>query len=266
MGIETTFTFDQKPSSSDKGRDLLGPLRGFVGNHHRHTWRGKGLNLIWRPNFGNESGPLDHFLQLHITDEILSFTDVTGKSGIANRGAHQKSIFLGGLAYLQTIYDGYDHSGQHVEPGVWANVPATANPKEDPTVVRMGTIPHGATFNLQGTAATITSKPQFDIASILPFKIDSPDDGHTGIVALEEGVLPIAKPSLSRTPASQLPGLTDAQFANPNLLLSQVIDQQTFVRPTTVLKVTSDTSAQSVPDVGGGTENTAFLTGKGDDP
>jgi hypothetical protein len=264
MGFEATFTSDHKPSTSaTEGFDLLGLLRGFVGNHHRRTWRGKGFNLIWRPNFENESGPLDHFLQLHITDESLSFTDITGKSGIANRGMNQKSIFLGGLAYLQTIYDWYDHSPQHVEPGVWANVPATIDPKEEPTVVRMGSIPHGTTFNLQGTAATIASRPDFGIARIFPFKMGSPDDGLTGIVRLMEGWLPLARPSNSRTPANQLAGLTDAQLANPHLLLSRVIDHQTFVRPTTVLKVTSDTSApKSVPDVGGGAQSIAFLTGK----
>jgi hypothetical protein len=263
MVINTTFTFDQKPSTSfAKERDLLGPLRGFVGNNHCRTWRGTGLNLIWRPNFGEESGGLDHFLQLNVTDELLSFTNITGKSGIVNRGLNQQSIPLGGLAYLQTIYDRYDHSGQHAEPGVWTNVPATTNPKEPPTVVRMGSVPHGTAFNLQGTVGTIASKPDFDIASILPFTMESPDNGRTGIVRFKEGWQSLAEPSKSRTPKSQLAGLTDDQFTNPHLLLSQAINHQTFVRPTIVLKVTSDTSPpQSVPEVGGGTDNIAFLTG-----
>jgi hypothetical protein len=117
MTIDTTFTFHHKRSARTlkaktlpAGRDLLGPLRGFLGNGHRRTWRGRGLNLIWRPNFDREFGPMDFFLELNLTREIMAFKDVAGKTGIANRGSLQKSIFLGGLAYLQTVYDRFDNS------------------------------------------------------------------------------------------------------------------------------------------------------------
>jgi hypothetical protein len=57
--------------------------------------------------------------------------------------------------------------------------------------------------------------------------------------------------------------LTQDQLTNPNLFLEQAVAGLTFVS-TTVLTVSSDTSAaSSVPDVGGGTENIAFLVGKG---
>src|SRR6516225_7620937 len=78
--------------------------------------------MIWRPNFQNQSGTKDFFLELNFTDETLSFIDITG-TGIANRGFLQTQIFLGGVSYLQTINDKFDNSGQHFEPGVWANVP-----------------------------------------------------------------------------------------------------------------------------------------------
>jgi len=110
--------------------------------------------MIWRPNHGGQSGPQDFFLELNFTDETLEFTDITGATGIANRGFLQDDIPLGGFAYLrgfaylQSITDSFDGTGQHFEPGVWVNVPSITNPNEPPTIVRMGSIPHGTTINL----------------------------------------------------------------------------------------------------------------------
>jgi hypothetical protein len=120
--------------------------------------------MIWRPNHGGQSGPNDFFLELNFTDETLEFTDITppGSDGIANRGFLQHDIPLGAVAYLQTIKDSFDGSGQHFEPGVWTNVPATTNPNEPATIVRMGSIPHGTTINLQGRAFSAPNpKPVF---------------------------------------------------------------------------------------------------------
>jgi hypothetical protein len=237
--------------------DLLGPLRGFVGDQPERHWKGTGFNLIWRPNFGNQFGGKDFFLELNLTDETLDFRDITG-SGIANRGSLQGDVALGGLGYLQTICDHFDNSPQHFEPGVWANVPKTDNPDEPSTVVRMGSIPHGTTFNLQGTGFPVP-RPQFETASITPFKVGSRDDGNTNLVHFDEE--DITKPSSSRTDLSHLAGLTQPHLTNPNLFLSEVIDAQTPIS-TTVLAITSDTSApNSVPHSGGGTDDIAFLTG-----
>ena len=108
-------------------------------------------------------------MQLNLTDEELDFIEITG-TGIANRSFFERTITLGGIAYTQAIKDSFDQSGQHFEPGVWAHVPQTANPKEPSTIVRMGSIPHGTTINLQGTATqTVATKPTFDPASITPF-------------------------------------------------------------------------------------------------
>jgi hypothetical protein len=177
MPIVTNFAFRQFAPAPP--RDLLGPLRGFVGNQTERSWRGTGFNLIWRPNFGDQFGGKDFFLELNLTAEMLEFRDISG-SGIANRGSLQGDVALGGLGYLQTILDRIDNSPQHFEPGVWANVPQTDNPAEPPTVVRMGSIPHGTTINLQGTGFP-APRPQFSTASITPFGAGSPDDGQTNL-------------------------------------------------------------------------------------
>src|SRR2546423_10377005 len=122
MPIETDFTFDQQiaPRAAAPA-DLLGLLRGLVGtdlDKPQREWKGKGFNMIWRPNHG-QSGPKDFFLELNFTDETLAFTDITGNNGIANRGFLQNDIPLGGVAYLQTIKDRFDATRQHFEPGVW---------------------------------------------------------------------------------------------------------------------------------------------------
>ncbi len=276
MPIDTSFAFNHAHPAGTRAAvlgapgapsDLLGLLRGFVGTapaeKPQRTWTGTGFNLIWRPNFGEEFGSKDFFLELNLTTEILSFTDITGPTGIANRGFLQKGIFLGGIAYLQTVNDSFDGSGQHFEPGVWANVPATSDPAEQQTVVRMGSIPHGTTVNLQGRAFT-APQPVIIPTSITPFAIGSPDDGETGLVHFPEEDLSIA--SDSRTDLARVAALTQAQLANPNLLLTEAIAGQT-ITSTTVVIIGSDTSAAaSVPDAGGGTDNIAFLVGKGTPP
>jgi hypothetical protein len=265
MPIDTDFAFGHKFAAAAAAPvDLLGPLRGMVAKSRQRKWEGTGFNMIWRPNFKNQSGPKDFFLELNFTQEIIEFTDITG-TGIANRGLLQTEIALGGLGYLQQIRDRFDNSAQHFEPGVWAHVPATTDPTEGTTVVRMGSIPHGTTINLQGEALSVP-KPQFQAASITPFQIGSPDDGKTNLVHFDEEDL--TKPSASRTPLNHVAGLTQAHLSNPNLFLSEAIkNAKQDILSTTVLTVKSDTSApNSVPDAGGGTENVAFLVGKGAPP
>jgi len=276
MAIETDFSFAQQAiprgdfsaKSAKVEGDLLGPLRPLVGlpkdgdQQAKRKWKGKGFNLIWRPNFGGEFGPKPFFLQLNLTDEELDFTEITGR-GIFNRSLFEHTIKLGGIAYTQAIKDRADQTGQHFEPGVWAHVPPTANPKEPPTIVRMGSIPHGTTINLQGTATPpMATKPTFDPASITPF-VGNTDDGETALVhhLFEEDFR--RDNNLSRTCKSRLPGLTYYHLKNPNLFLSDALVNQK-VHSTTILRLRSDTSrVGSIPDVGGGTDNIASLTGKG---
>ena len=219
--------------------------------------------MIWRPNFGDEFGTKDFFLQLNLTTEKIDFTDITGPTGIANRGFFQKGIFLGGLGYLQAVNDSFDNTGQHFEPGFWANIPATAIPNEKPSVVRMASIPHGTTINAQGFGLT-APQPLINPTTITPFAIGSPDDGVTGLVHFPEEQLAI--PSTSRTDLSRVASLTQAHLSNPNLFLTEVVAQQTILS-TVVLIISSDTSVPgSVPDAGGGIDNIAFLQGSGAPP
>jgi hypothetical protein len=204
-------------------------------------------------------------LELNLTKETLDFTDITGTTGIANRGSLQPDIFLGGISYLQQVFDAFDGSGQHFEPGVWINVPNTTNPSEPTSITRMGSIPHGSTINLEGVAFTAPA-PLISSASIVPFAVGNPDDGASGLVHFPEETL--ATPSTSRTPLNRLAGLTQPHLTNPNLFLQDALAGQHIVS-TTVLIVASSPSlmppaAPPVPphvDVGGGLANIGFLTG-----
>ncbi len=250
MGVETDFSFAHAlPASASLAAppDLLGLLRPFVGpsvdgKDAKRSWKGTGFNMIWRPNFGGEFGPQDFFLQLNFTEEQLDLTEITG-SGIANRSLFEKTVVLGGAAY-------------QIE-----------NPTEPATVVRMGSIPHGTTINLQGIAFQV-GQPIIDDASITPFRIGSPDDGHSGLVPFpnEED---FTKDSPSRTDRARVASLTPQQLKNPNLFLTQAIAGQKIVK-TTVLQLSSAAPDEAVgpprPDVGGGLANIAFLEGKGNPP
>ena len=124
----------------------------------------------------------------------------------------------------------------------------------------MGSIPHGSTINLQGQAVSVPA-PKFDASSIVPFQIGSPDDGATNLVHFPRR--DADEPQSVSHGSHQVASLTQLQLSNPNLFLSQALANQT-VLSTTVLSVTSDSSApQATPDAGGGTDNIAFLVGKG---
>ena len=235
MPIQTNFRFNQIRDQANLQRmaissqDLLGQLRGFIGVNHTRTWSGPGFNMIWRPHNKEAPNPKDFFLELDVTKETLSFTDITGPQGIANRGLLQPDIALGGLAYQQEVSDvtRVPPKPLHFEPGVWASVPTTTNPAEPQTVVRMGSIPHGTTINAQGTAFDSPSgQPLFNAASIQPFKIGSPDDGVTDIVAFDEAAQPLSMSLPARTILDDVVGLTDAHFQNPTLILSDVVATQ----------------------------------------
>jgi hypothetical protein len=227
--------------------------------------------MIWRPHNKEAPNTQDFFLELDVTKETLSFTDITGPQGIANRGLLQGDIALGGLAYQQEVSDVtiVPPKALHFEPGVWACVPSTTNPAEPQTVVRMGSIPHGTTINAEGTGFDSQSgQPVFSSASIKPFTIGSPDDGVTGIKAFDEATKPLSVNFPSRTALNDLVGLTDAHFQNPTLILSDVVTGQQ-VLSTKVFIITTDVATPSTPQApnlgspkeGGGTDNIGFLVG-----
>ncbi|WP_284123695.1 heme-binding protein [Parerythrobacter aestuarii] len=272
MPIDTNFRFSHDhnqplgaealKSLTEDGTDFLQLLRGLVGSEPadqpRRVWQGTGFNMIWRPNFGGQSGNTAHFLQLNMTGETLSFTDISGDTGIANRSLFEKDIFLGGAAYLQEIVDTFDNSGQHFEPGVFNLVPATTDPNEPVTVVRMGSIPHGTTINMQGIAFEVV-EPRIDPVSITPFVIGDP----TSLVPFPEEDLSNALDS--RTDLARVPGLDQAHLDDPNQFLRDALDGQTIDR-TVVIQLTTRAADPIPPEVGGGVANIAFLEGTENGP
>jgi len=132
----------------------LGLLQDLAG-----TWKGKGFNLVARPNFHDST---DLYLQLNQTRETLKFDPIG--SSIPNRGFGQDDIELFGLTYLQQISDAASDGALHIEPGIWVTQPATTFPPESATapaqlVARMGTIPHGNSLLAEGIAAPFTGAP-----------------------------------------------------------------------------------------------------------
>jgi len=219
----------------------LGPLAALGGE-----WGGKGFNVIWRPN---STPGQDRFLELNLTEDSINFTAISG--AIPNRGLLQPDINMFGLTYMQQISDANLAAGLHIEPGIWAVVPATSDPAEGATVVRMASIPHGTTILAQGTATTTAGPPVIPNNNILPFFIGNP----ASVFHFPEQNL--ATPTTFRSPPAQLVGITQGMVDNPNSVLQAAIAGQTILS-TTTLQVSTKPSA---PVVGGGTANTAFLAG-----
>jgi len=132
----------------------LGLLQDLAG-----TWKGKGFNLIARPDFHDKT---DLYLQLNQTRETLKFDPIG--SSIPNRGFGQDDIELFGLTYLQQISDAAFDGALHIEPGIWVTQPNTdfpseSVPKPEQLVARMGTIPHGNSLLAEGIAEPFTGPP-----------------------------------------------------------------------------------------------------------
>jgi len=177
----------------------LGPLAFLAG-----SWRGPGFNAIWRPD-NPESLPLTtpvdqtkRFLELNLTHDSFDFHVIPGV--VPNRGLNpQTDLSPYGLHYLQRVSDadpapspkvlppGYSTTaGQalHIEPGLFMNVPAaipgTPSPGNVPTIVRMGSIPHGVTVLMQGPnpgTKPIPGKP--NIPPLTPFS--TPGNVYPGL-------------------------------------------------------------------------------------
>jgi hypothetical protein len=191
-----------------------------------------------------------------LTEEEIEFTDITGL-GIANRSLFERTVALGGVAYVQSIIDSGDvkRTGQHFESGVLAHVPGTSIPKEPATVVRMASIPHGTTINLQGTAETVKA-PIFEPESITPFIFD---DSSALVRFFEED---LDHCSRSRTERSRVPTLTKEKLRNPNLFLAEKLEHATVVSAT-VMRFNSDSGLPgATPKEGGGLAHIAMLAGE----
>lgn len=237
-----------------KSANPLGPLADLPG-----TWKGQGFNTIWRPHqVGLPGDPpkQDRILELNLTQETLQFTRIPGS--IPNRGFLEPDINLFGVTYLQHISDRLLKAGIHAEPGVWANVPATTDPAEKASVVRMASIPHGTTINAQGQAFTVNGGPKIDATNITPFVIGS---NPKKLIPFPETNLSVAtKFRLPQPPL--LAEIHQSMVDNPNSVLTDAIKGQNITK-TTVLSI--DTTPLA-PLVGGGTDNISFLVGTKDGP
>jgi hypothetical protein len=252
MELSPNFVFKKTTDHAHPETDVLGPVRSFLAQGAKKgVWTGTGFNQIWRPFHAKPPVPAsqDRFLELNVTTENLEFDEISGK--IPNRGFLQPDINLGGVHYLQQVSDTVQ-GGIHVEPGIWVNVPKTANPEEPGTVTRMASIPHGTTVVAQGTPVGPTAGPPTIPASdITPFVIGQPNNKIT----FPESNL--AKPSEFR---SVNPAVTQAMVNNPSSVLTAALAGQTIAH-TTTFHVSTKAPVKPAPDVGGGTDNIAFLTG-----
>lgn len=236
----------------------LGPLAAFTGTFH-----GNGFNTIFRPDLGSPTHlPIpvtgsDNLLELNLTQETLSFSPSLGS--VPNRGEVMPDIFFNGVPYLQAINDVTVPSqpiGIHFEPGLWMAVPATTDPHESPTVVRMASIPHGTTIQAQGTSSTVAGKPDIGATDIIPFTIGHPNSKvpFPSMTAATKGTARIPQDLASFIEAGTI---TQAMLDDPNTLLRNHIASQT-ITSTAVIAITTDPAA---PLFGGGTDNIAFLLG-----
>jgi hypothetical protein len=266
--LPSGFRFDEvssqtAPKTLGTPAPSLGPLAAFAG-----TFKGHGFNTIFRPESAATPTPLpvpvpppppphDNILELNLTSETLSFSKSLGS--VPNRGMVQGDIFLNGVPYLQTINDitiPTQPTGIHFEPGLWIIVPATTNPAEGVTLVRMASIPHGTTIEAQGTFSTIAGKPTIPAVDITPFSTANPAN------KIRFASQTAATNNTPRIPQNLTPfiaagSITQAILDDPNTLLRNHIASQTITSTTTI----SISTSPAAPLFGGGTDNIAFLLG-----
>ena len=256
----------------------LGPLAAFVGE-----WVGTGFNTIFRPDSTASPTPMpgpitttdaaDNVLELNITTESLTFSQTLGT--VPNRGfGSQKDISLNGVPYLQAINDvtALDPNdpnskpiGIHVEPGLWMAVPSSTAPLEPPTIVRMGSIPHGTTIQAQGTSSVNNGPPvipSVDItpffrgqpANKVPFQNQNASNNGTRRIPQNLTVAPFNKLTLAQW---------QARITDPNSVLRDAIAGQNIKATTTITVTTASksTAPATTPAFGGGADNIAYLAG-----
>ena len=266
------------------------PLAQFQG-----AYAGNGFNMIFRPRPAKDKtefptppakgDPTDNILELNLTTEQLTFGGTIGE--IPNRGLifnGQPDIFLAGLPYLQTVQDvtnidtgkgdSPSPTGIHFEPGMWLSVPeCISNPKNGASVVRMASIPHGTTINAQGLApqqVTTTrlggapGPPTLDILDTTPFQLGNfnkkvnPNPFRS--MTAENADTPRIPQNLQNFINSGT--ITTAIIRNPNLVLQNVINDQTIIENISFEVTTGpSTGPFSAKLNGGGTTNISFLAG-----
>lgn len=252
------FEFGEVPSTEGSNRPApapphapsLGPLSAFTGTFH-----GQGFNQIFRPDSGSPTKlphPVrsDNLLELNLVSQTLSFSRPLGS--VPNRGEVTPDIFLNGVSYLLTVSDITNPAkpiGIHFEPGLWMNIPATKDPAEGTTLVRMASIPHGTTICAQGTSRTFIGPPSIPPVSITP----------------NIGTFPSQTASNKHT--ARIPQDLDSFIKDGSITQDILDDPNTVLRNATAHQKILSTTALGVatipgsPLFGGGTDNIAFLLG-----
>ena len=230
--------------SSKATGDRLGPLKNLTG-----FWEGVGFSLIARPDFSGRN-PNGFFLQLNLLRETIEFTTIG--SPVLNRGSVQDDIAIFGLTYLHRVTDGETGGALHVEPGMWLNIPATAKPKEKPSIARLGTIPHGNAFCTVGFSVTekIDGIPEIPTSSTVPFDVGAqPFPPGTKNPFAEYD---LSSPSEFRTNPVP-PGINQAIIDDPLQMLRDTCAQQVNVQGCTfkerTLLITSTDQAGGVSNI-----------------
>lgn len=228
-------------------------------------WVGTGFNAIWRPFHATAGDPpgQDRFLELNETNETLVFTKING--AIPNRGLEMPDIDMFGLTYMQQISEASNGKGLHVEPGIWAHVPATSNPHEPPTVVRMASIPHGTVILAQGQGLVVNGGPQIPDNNILPFGIGGTPPANSQFNNIEQTFteLNLNQPTPFRF---ESPGVNQDIVKNPNKVIQDAIAGQNITHTVVLSVSTKHTPINGTAIKGGGTANTAFLQGATNPP
>ncbi len=252
----------------------LGPLASLVG-----LWKGNGFNAIWRPDNPQSQpvgGQTKRFLELNLTSETFDFDVIPGV--VPNRGLNpQPDLSLYGLHYLQRVSDAdkppMETAGQalHIEPGLFMNVPASQEPPNPATIVRMGSIPHGVTVLMQGpTPSTIpvlgppTIPPIFPIAGLPKFSpanvgalglgiqpVDVPPPGNDS----KEHIVPevdISKDGAGSQSSGPFPAEFQGLINDPNSLLRSAIAGQDILGTITIQLSTTgvNSSIGNIPFLG----------------
>jgi hypothetical protein len=255
LGLDAARRFRPGPPIGQQSTDL-GLLAGLTGR-----WTGKGFNLISLPDFDSNppsTGPKPFRLLMNATLETLEFIPIG--ADVPNRGSElasdptkgQDDILIYGLRYLQRISDLNALQPLHLEPGFWLNVPASTVPQQAASIVRQGSIPHGSSVLIQGTAfMSPTGKPVFAA-------IDSTPQRNPPSTPLGDAYL--APFTTEPLPA---PFMDRAVIKNPNLILADAVQNfMNFITETVVLNISTKTAGGviNIPFLQNTTNNNAAAT------
>jgi hypothetical protein len=227
--------FRPGPDSTTRAQ-ALGLLAELEGR-----WHGSGFNLMFLPDFDKNppsTGPQFFRTLMNATDELLEVLPIGG--AVPNRGSEvtgnpsegQDDINIYGLRYLQQVSDANTHEALHIEPGFWLNVPGSTIPQQGQTIVRQGSIPHGTSILLQGTAfMSPTGKPVFEELDITALVQAVPPAQLPGLGYLDPFLTTAPPPPFTAQPAVK---------NNPNIVLQEALAPHLpDVQKTTVLQVSS---------------------------